>query len=153
MPTENTTLKNVSPAVESNTTDDVVIGKSNIYQRSFLIVAGSLLALLVRVAVAGKSGGQHLQTSTYEIVEGAVALVDYQVDSANSALTKDIFDLGVVSENDEAGNCYDICCFDGCYPICCDKSKPFCSSEDDCDCYDNCCDNCYHDCYDIPGSF
>jgi len=39
--------------------------------------------------------------SVYEITEGAVALTDFQDDSANLALTKDIFGLGAVSENDE----------------------------------------------------
>jgi len=101
MPTENTSLNNVFPAVESNTTDDLVIRKSNTNQRSFLIVAGSLLVLLVWVAVAGKSGGQPLKSSTHDNAKGAVAIVDYQEDSANLALTKDIFGLSVVSQNNE----------------------------------------------------
>merc|ERR1712194_145872 len=96
--------KNVIPAGDSNTSNEMVIGKINTYQRTFLIVAGSLLALLVWIAVVGTSGGQHLQSSAYEIAEGAVALKDYQGDSPNLALTNDIFGLGAVSENDE-GNC------------------------------------------------
>ena len=100
MATENTSLKNTTPAGDSNTTNEMVIGKINTYQRTFLIVAGSLLALLVVIAVAGASGGQHLQSSAYEIAEGAMALTDYQVDSTNLALTKDIFGLGAVSEYD-----------------------------------------------------
>ena len=91
MPTENTSLKNVTPAGDSNTTHEMVIGKSNTYQRPLLIVAGSLLALLVLIAVAGTSVDQHLQSSTHEITKGAEALSDYQADSANLALTKDIF--------------------------------------------------------------
>ena len=101
MSTENTSLTNDSPALESNTTDDIIIGKSNTYQRSFLIVAGSLLALLVCVAVAGKIGGQPFKSSAHEIAEGAVALADYQVDSANLRLTKDIFGLDAGSQNDK----------------------------------------------------
>mmetsp|Transcript_36600 Transcript_36600/g.41355 ORF Transcript_36600/g.41355 Transcript_36600/m.41355 type:complete len:105 (-) Transcript_36600:266-580(-) len=101
MSTENTSLKNTTPTGDSNTTNKMVIGKINTYQRTILIVAGSLLALLVLIAVAGTSGIQHLQSSTYEIAEGAVALKDYQGDSANLALTNDIFGLGAVSENDK----------------------------------------------------
>ena len=101
MPTENTSLKNTTPTGDSNTINRMVIGKSNTYQRTFLIVAGSLLAVLVLIAVAGTSGGQHLQSSVLEIAKGAVVLADYQADSANLALTTDIFGFGVVSENDE----------------------------------------------------
>jgi len=104
MPTENTSLKNTTPVGDSNTTNEMVIGKINTYQRTFLIVAGSLLALLVLIAVAGPSGGQHLQSSADKIAEDAVALADYQVDSANLALTKDIFGVGTVSENEEGDN-------------------------------------------------
>merc|ERR1719491_211256 len=97
----------------------MVNGKTNTSQRTLLIVAGSLLALLVLVAVAGTSGGQHLQSSTHEIATGAVALADYQVDSANLALTKDIFGVGAVSENDEVFGAggqfpYPGCCFCRC---------------------------------------
>ena len=100
--TENTPLKNVTPASgDSNPSIEIGIFNGNTYQRSFLIVAGSLLTLLVWIAVAGTSGGQHLQSSTHEIAKGAVALADYQVDSANLALTKDIFGVDAVSENDE----------------------------------------------------
>jgi len=96
------------------------IGKINTYQRTFLIVAGSLLALLVLIAVAGTSGGQHLQSSANNIAKDAVTLVDFQADSTNLALTKDIFGFGVVSENDEG--CVGPCvyhteekpCKDGC---------------------------------------
>ena len=102
MLTENTSLKITARDGDSNTTNEMVIGKSNTYQRTFLIVAGSLLALLVLIAVAGTRGGQHLQSSAHEIAQGAVALADYQVDSANLALTKDIFGLGAISKN-EAG--------------------------------------------------
>jgi len=112
MPTENTVLKHVTPAGDSNTTDDMVILKSSTYQRFFLTVAGSLLALLVWITVAGTTSGQHLQSSAHEITESAMALADYQVDSANSAFTKDIFGLAT-SENEEgcdfaAGECPNI---------------------------------------------
>ena len=89
--------KKVAPAVDSGTTHEVVIGKSNTYQRPLLIVAGSLLALLVLIAVAGTSGVQHLQSSAHEIAEGDVSLADYLVDSANLALTKDIFRMSANS--------------------------------------------------------
>ena len=46
MPTENTALKNVS-AGDSTTSDEMVSEKSNTYQRSYLIVASSLLVLFV----------------------------------------------------------------------------------------------------------
>jgi len=101
MTTENTSLKNVTPAGDATTTNEMVIGKINTYQRTFLIVAGSLLALLVLIVVAGNNGVQHLQSSAHETAEGAVALADYKVDSVNLALTKDIFGLGAVSENEE----------------------------------------------------
>ena len=60
-----------------------------------------MLALLALLVVVDTSGGQYLQSSAHEIAEGAVALADYQVYSLNLALTKDIFGLGSVSENDE----------------------------------------------------
>ena len=97
MPTENTSFKNITPAEDSNTTNEMAIGKTNSYQRTFLIVAGSLLALLVFIAAAGTSGGQHLQSSAHEISNGVAALANYQVDSANLALTKDIFGFGAFS--------------------------------------------------------
>merc|ERR1712238_236002 len=89
----------------SNTTNEMVIGNVDTYQRTFLIVAGSLLALLVVIAAAGTSGSQHLQSSVPEIAENVVALADYQVDSANLVLTKDIFGLGAVSEKEDDENC------------------------------------------------
>ena len=103
MPTENTTLKNTTPAGDYNTTNKMVIGKINTYQHTYLIVAGSLLVLLVLITVAGTSGGQHLQSSAHEIAKGAVAFSDYPVDSTNLALTKDIFCVGTVSEEDNEG--------------------------------------------------
>jgi len=105
MSNENTSLKNVTQSGDSNTTDSTVIGKSKIYQRPLLIVAGSLLVLLVWVAGVGQSGGQHLTSSVHEIAKVAVTLVDYEEDSTNLALTKDIFGLNSVSENDEGRFC------------------------------------------------
>ena len=61
MSTENTSLKIVSQAVDSNISDDMVVGENSTYQRQFVIVAGSLLTLLVLLALADKSGGQHLK--------------------------------------------------------------------------------------------
>merc|ERR1712238_249578 len=73
------------------------------------------------VAAVGQSGDQHLQSSAHEIAKDAVALVDYEVDSANLALTKDIFDfdLNSVSENDEGRQCFfcnGVCCCDDVRP-------------------------------------
>ena len=101
MSTENTSLENVTPDGNSNTTDKMSIVKRNIYKRPLLIVAGSFFVLLVWAVAAGQSGGQPLQSSASEITEGAGAPVDYQVDTINLALTKDIFGLNSVSENDE----------------------------------------------------
>jgi len=114
MSNENTSLKIVTSAGDSNTTHEIVIGKSNTYQRPLLIVAGSLLALLVLIAVAGTSGGQHLQSSAHKMAKGVVALADYQVDSTNLALTKDIFGVGAVEGCIGGG----ICCCLGCSPGC-----------------------------------
>jgi len=83
--------------------DEVVIDNGNVNKHSFLIIAGSLLAMLVLV-VAGQNVGQDLSSSANEIVKGASALADYQVDTANSALNNDIFGMVAVSENEE-GNC------------------------------------------------
>eukprot|EP00751_Fragilariopsis_kerguelensis_P046009 CAMPEP_0170996812 /NCGR_PEP_ID=MMETSP0736-20130129/12469_1 /TAXON_ID=186038 /ORGANISM="Fragilariopsis kerguelensis, Strain L26-C5" /LENGTH=119 /DNA_ID=CAMNT_0011423347 /DNA_START=122 /DNA_END=484 /DNA_ORIENTATION=- len=119
MPTETTSLKNTTPVGDSNATNEMIIGESNTYQRTFLIVAGSLLALLVLIVVAGTSGGQQLQSSAHEIAESAVALADYQVDSANLALTKDIFGLDAVSKNHEKLSCFSEDCY-CCGEQCCD---------------------------------
>ena len=102
MPTGNTCLKNITLAGDSETTNEMVVLKINIYQRTFLIVARSLLALLVLIAVTGKSDGQYLQSSVNEISEGAVALASYQVDSSNFALIKDIFDFDADPKNYES---------------------------------------------------
>jgi len=85
MPDENTSLKNVNPAGDSNTSNEMVIGKSNTYQRPFLIVAGSLLTLLVWIVVTGKSGGPYFKSSAQEIVISVGAMVDYQGDKGPSA--------------------------------------------------------------------
>ena len=96
---EHTSLKNTTPAGDSNTLNEVVIGKINTYQRQFLIVAGSLLVYSALIAVASKTAGYSL-VYTGGLAKGAGVQADYQVDSANSALTKDIFGLGAISEND-----------------------------------------------------
>ena len=85
--------------------DEMFIDQTNTYQRPFLIIIGSLLALLVWVAVAGKNRDQHFKSSAQKIAEGAGVFVDYQVDTAISALAKDIFGLGTVSQNDKVTIC------------------------------------------------
>ena len=101
MSTENTHLTNVTPVGDSNPSVEIGIVKGNIYQRPFLIVASSLLTLLVWIAVTGKSGGHQLTPSAYEMADGAVALTDNQVDTAQSVLIKDIFRVNAVSKNEE----------------------------------------------------
>jgi len=140
MLTEHTHLKNASQAGDSNATDETdVIGKSNTYQRPLLIIAGSLLAFLVLIVAAGTSGGQHLQSSAHEIVKGAVALTENQVDSTNVALSKDIFGLVDV----EGWKCFDgdcVCCSPGCYSTgCITKVCDFFNY----DCNGACCDNVF----------
>ena len=79
----------------------MVIGKSNTYQRPLLIVAGFLLALFVWITITNKKGGHYFNISAQKIDNGADAIADYQVDTANLALTKDIFGVNNVSDNDE----------------------------------------------------
>jgi len=105
MSAENTSLKNVTPAGDSNTTNEMVIGKINTYQRPLLVVAGSLLALLVWIVLTGESGGQPFKSSAHENTQGVGALEDYQVDTANLVLTKDIIGVSAVSENEENWSC------------------------------------------------
>mmetsp|Transcript_42815 Transcript_42815/g.48594 ORF Transcript_42815/g.48594 Transcript_42815/m.48594 type:complete len:128 (+) Transcript_42815:75-458(+) len=124
--TENTYLKNVTPAEMSNTSVEMDIEKSNTYQRSSLIVAGSLLALFVWIAIAGKISGQRLKSSVHEITKGVDALAVYQVNTVNLTVNKDIFGTGVVPENEEAdrtnsGLCcgcfiFNNCCWTKCCP-------------------------------------
>jgi len=120
MPTEKTSFQNTTPAGDSSTTNEMVIGKINTYQRTFLIVAGSLLTLLVLIAVADTRRGQHLQSSANEIADGAVALAEYQVDTANSALEMDIFGMSANSGNEKwCGFLSDKCsCGGTCLPRC-----------------------------------
>jgi len=105
MPTENTSLKDTTPAGGSNTTNEMVTGKINIYQLPFLIVAGSLLASLALVAVTGKSVGHHFKLFANEIPEGAGALANNQVDTTNLALAKDIFGITAISKNEDGLGC------------------------------------------------
>jgi len=100
--TENTHLKNATPAAEDSN-PSVVMGmvQGTTYQRPLLIGAGSLLTLLVWIAVAGKSGGHQLTPSAYEIAEGADTLANYQVNTVQSVLIKDIFGVDAVSKNEE----------------------------------------------------
>ena len=99
--TENTHLKNVTPDGDSNPSVEIGVVKGNTYQRPFLIIAGSLLTLLVWIAVAGKSGGHQIKSSAKEITEGADALAVYQIDTTNLALAQDIFGVNAVSENEK----------------------------------------------------
>jgi len=105
MPTENTSLKNTTPAGDSSTTNEMVIGKVNTYQRTFLIVAGSLLALLVVIAVSGKSGGQYLQSSAQEkspLTHDIFGVDTEKFAPPTSPYYKDIVGMDVGSDNEEA---------------------------------------------------
>jgi len=149
MSTESTHLKKIPPAGDSNTTDELVIGKGNIYQRSFLIMTSSLLVLLALVAVRGKWDGQLSKFSAHEFEKGASVLADYQAATADSALIKDIFGIGAVSEIPDGGccnNCHGCCknchkqhcgccipgpsCVAECYRLC--PQKPACSWHSKC---------------------
>mmetsp|Transcript_32015 Transcript_32015/g.35633 ORF Transcript_32015/g.35633 Transcript_32015/m.35633 type:complete len:137 (+) Transcript_32015:86-496(+) len=124
--------KKITRAEDSNSkTNGINMGKSNTYQRPLLIVASSLLVLLVLIAVAGKSADQHFKSSAQEIIKGASALADNQVDTANSELNKAIFTMGASSENEEGvGRCCSgcslcwLCC---CGPCSCGPSCPCCT--------------------------
>jgi len=119
MLTENTSLKNITPTGDSNTTHEMVIGKSNTYQRHFLIVvACSALALQVLFAVAWKTAG-------YSLVYTRV--LD-ESDSTNYALTKELFDFGA-AENDEVPGCVPSCASSN--PAC--WCHGFCSGQLNCD--------------------
>jgi len=69
------------------------------HKHTLLIMAGSLLALLVWIAMAGHSGGgggQYVTATLDELAKGTggVLAAEYQVDTVNSALfDKDIFSL------------------------------------------------------------
>ena len=83
--------KNITTAGDSKSkTDGIIMGNIITYQRPFFIVAGSLLALLVWIALVGKNDDQHFKLSEKEIAKR----VDYQVDNTNLALAKDIFGEG-----------------------------------------------------------
>mmetsp|Transcript_64075 Transcript_64075/g.71596 ORF Transcript_64075/g.71596 Transcript_64075/m.71596 type:complete len:121 (+) Transcript_64075:57-419(+) len=113
--TENTHLKNVIPVGNSNTSDEMDIMKGNTYQRPLLIVAGFYLASLVLTAVACKTAGYSL-VYTGGFAESAGALANYQVDTTNVGLTKDVLGLGADSENETfqcpCGSKYG--CYQGC---------------------------------------
>ena len=95
--------KKVTTAVDSNSkTDGMNIGNSNTYQSHFLIAAGSVLTLLVLIALAGKGGVQQLSSIAYEMDDGTGALADYQVVTTNLARTEDIFGMHAVSENEDS---------------------------------------------------
>ena len=101
MSTANTSLKIVTPAGDSNITAGMVVGKFNTYHHSLFIVAGSLLTLLVLIAGVSTSSAQYLRSSTHKITDGAVALTDFQLDSAKLAPTKDMFGIRTVSKTDK----------------------------------------------------
>jgi len=117
MTAETTHLKNTTPAEDFNKTDKKVIGQSNITQYSFYNIAGSLLALLVLFAVAGNCSGHYFEKSASKIDIGAGARVDYQVVTANSALTMDIFGMSAISDNEEGCKYADCACC-GCDHYC-----------------------------------
>eukprot|EP00751_Fragilariopsis_kerguelensis_P009154 CAMPEP_0170803622 /NCGR_PEP_ID=MMETSP0733-20121128/30173_1 /TAXON_ID=186038 /ORGANISM="Fragilariopsis kerguelensis, Strain L26-C5" /LENGTH=175 /DNA_ID=CAMNT_0011157425 /DNA_START=100 /DNA_END=628 /DNA_ORIENTATION=+ len=66
MSTENTSLKIATQDEDSNSAQKMSIDKRSIYQNPFFIIASSLLALLVLVAVTSQSGDQYLTPAEYE---------------------------------------------------------------------------------------
>eukprot|EP00751_Fragilariopsis_kerguelensis_P013287 CAMPEP_0170777208 /NCGR_PEP_ID=MMETSP0733-20121128/11642_1 /TAXON_ID=186038 /ORGANISM="Fragilariopsis kerguelensis, Strain L26-C5" /LENGTH=121 /DNA_ID=CAMNT_0011120363 /DNA_START=56 /DNA_END=421 /DNA_ORIENTATION=+ len=118
--TENTHLKNVTPVGNSNTSDDMDMGKGNTYQHPLLIVAGISLATIVFTAVACKTAGYSL-VYTGGFAESAGGLTSNQVDTANLALTKDVFGLG---DKSEVYCCDKVCCNDD---YCCNTACFICS--------------------------
>ena len=121
MPTEQTHLKNVTPAGNSNSTDEtVVIGNGNTYQHPFFVVAGSLLVtFLVLIAVADKSSVQHLTSSAYETdasLQGAVDIFGIK-ESQSCPGTPASLCQPVFCHGDKKGSCYVKCCNGG--PNCC----------------------------------
>jgi len=111
MLTENTSLKNITPTGDYNTTHEMVIGKSNTYQRQFLIAVAGSFALLVLFAVACKTAGYSLVYTGG--LDGS--------DTANLALTRDIFDFGA-AENDEGCDKPGACGYANCCGYCCGSS-------------------------------
>jgi len=86
--------KNITPAGDSNTSDDSVIVKGkNTYQSRFLIVAGSLLALLVVIAIAGPSGGQYLKSSIPDVMVEGTGALSYN-EMACTHVNEDMYDNG-----------------------------------------------------------
>ena len=79
----------------------MIIGKSNNYQRLFLIVAGFFFAFNVFIVITGKAA-LYFIVFTGVLAESAGAFVEYQVDIANKALTKDNFGSGAVSATDKS---------------------------------------------------
>jgi len=120
MPTEHTSLKNTTPAGDSNTNHEIVVGKSNTYQSTFLIVAGSLLAFLVLIAGTGTSGGGQdfesivaYKTDT-GVGGGGVEAVDSiavpaTTTSPDSALNMDIFGIAANSDTSGCVGKYHVC--------------------------------------------
>jgi len=133
MNTETYQNKKITTAGDSNSkTGGLNDEKSNTYKRSIFIVAGSLLALLVWIAVLGKNVGQHLTPSAAEIAKGdAGAPAEYQVDTTYSELTKDIFGLDAVFEkNGGNGGCNCRLCDNDCkgFPVFCGNCLFFCDN-------------------------
>merc|ERR1712238_61859 len=92
------------PTADSNTSHEMVSGKSNTYQRSLLIVVSSLFALFVWIAVTSGKSSYSFKSSAQEINVGVGALADNRLDTANLALSKDIFGVIDVSEIDEGSS-------------------------------------------------
>mmetsp|Transcript_1480 Transcript_1480/g.1640 ORF Transcript_1480/g.1640 Transcript_1480/m.1640 type:complete len:245 (-) Transcript_1480:279-1013(-) len=93
--TEATHLKNITPSIgDSDTSDEMVIVKgNNAYQHPFLIVAGSLLAFLVCIVVAGPSSGQYLKSSTpADMAQGTGSLSKNEMHSNEDAFGDGLFD-------------------------------------------------------------
>jgi len=95
---EATHLKKITAAVHFDSKSDKTDNQdSSTNQYHFFIVTGSFLALLALIVVAANR-----VPSYYETVggAGAGALVDYQVNTANSVLAMDIFGISASYDNE-----------------------------------------------------
>jgi len=138
MPTENTSLKIVTPAGDSKSAPKKIIEERSIYQHPFFIIASSLLTLLVLVAVTNQNGDQYLTTAEYQSQTGDRVtgnIFGNEVSRTRCSQGPNPAPGGVTIPSceikycHESGHCRQICCNDT-YP---NYTKPNC-----CMCKDYC---------------
>lgn len=67
---KNTSLKNITRAGDYDTTNEMIMWKSNTYEHPVLIVAVYLLAMIVLVAFAGHNDGHYFVVFAFKTVVG-----------------------------------------------------------------------------------